>query len=73
MSSLVSSQEENLQGRNKPYITKNKRLLRKPARIEGSPYYVEVNLSQAFCKKLSYTLLELCGFSESDMTVEERH
>lgn len=63
--------EPTLQGRNRPYISIDKSVLRKPEKIEGSPYFVEINLSQLYCKKIAHLLLEFFGYAPSDMVIEE--
>lgn len=63
--------EPSLHGRNSPYISDDKNQLRKPKKIEGSPYFVEINLSQAYCMKISRLLLEFFGHTASDMIIEE--
>lgn len=63
--------EPTLQGRNKPYISNNKNSLRKPHIIEGSPYFVEINLSQVYCIKIALLLMRFFGYNRSDITIEE--
>ena len=65
--------EPTLQGRNSPYISTDKSKLRKPEKIVNSPYYIEINLSQTYCLKITYLLLEYFGYLPSDMSVEVRN
>lgn len=65
--------EQTLQGRKGPYISTDKSKLRKPEKIVGSPYYVEINHSHIYCLKIAYLLLEYFGYAPSDMSVEVRN
>lgn len=64
--------EPTLQGRKGPYISTDKSKLRKPEKIVGSPYYVEINLSQTYCLKITYLLLEYFGYTPTDMSIEAK-
>lgn len=68
---LSIENEPTLQGRSNPYISTDARQLRKPERIEGSPYFVEINLSKVYCKKISYLILKWFGYNSSDLNIEE--
>ena len=65
--------EPTLQGRNSPYISTDKSKLRKPEKIVNSPYYIEINLSQTYCLKITNLLMECFGYLPSDMSVEVRN
>lgn len=60
----------NLQGRKRPYFTKNANELRIPEKIEGTDIFVEINLSANSIVKMSLDILSLFGYSEEDFTIE---
>lgn len=60
----------NLQGRKRPYFTKNANELRIPEKIEGTDIFVEINLSSNGIVKMCLDILSLFGYSEEDFNIE---
>ena len=61
-----------LQGRKRPYFTKNPDELRVPQQIENSDIYMETNLSSNQIIKIVISVISLFGYSEKDFSVETR-
>ena len=61
-----------LQGRKRPYFSKNPDELRIPEKIEGSDIFVEINLSANSIVKMCIDVLSLFGYSEEDFNIEVR-
>jgi len=59
-----------LQGRKRPYFTKNANELRIPEKIEGTDIFVEINLSANSIVKMCLDVLSLFGYSEEDFNIE---
>jgi len=59
-----------LQGRKRPYFTKNANELRYPEKIEGTPIFVEINLNANNIVKMCLDVLSLFGYSEEDLNIE---
>lgn len=59
-----------LQGRKRPYFTKNANELRVPEKIEGTDMFVEINLSANSIVKMCLDVLSLFGYSEKDFNIE---
>ena len=59
-----------LQGRKRPYFTKNANELRIPEKIEGTDIFVEINLSANSIVKMCLDILSLFGYSEEDFNIE---
>jgi len=59
-----------LQGRKRPYFTKNANELRIPEKIEGTDMFVEINLSANSIVKMCLDVLSLFGYSEEDFNIE---
>ena len=59
-----------LQGRKRPYFTKNANELRIPEKIEGTDIFVEINLSANSIVKMCVDVLLLFGYSEKDFHIE---
>jgi len=59
-----------LQGRKRPYFTKNANELRYPEKIEGTPIFVEINLNANNIVKMCLDVLSLFGYSEEDFNIE---
>jgi len=59
-----------LQGRKRPYFTKNANELRIPEKIEGTEIFVEINLSANSIVKMCLDVLSLFGYSEEDFNIE---
>lgn len=60
----------NLQGRKRPYFTKNSNELRIPKKIKGTDIFVEINLSANSIVKMCLDVLSLFGYSKEDFTIE---
>jgi negative regulator of replication initiation len=61
-----------LQGRKRPYFTRNQDELRVPQQIENSGIFMETNLSSNQIVKISLSVISLFGYSERDFTVKAR-
>lgn len=59
-----------LQGRKRPYFTKNANALRIPEKIEGTDIFVEINLSANSIVKMCLDVLSLFSYSEEDFSIE---
>lgn len=59
-----------LRGRKRPYFTRDKNELRKPAKISNSNIFVETNLNANNVIKMCYDLLALFGYSQEDLQIE---
>lgn len=59
-----------LQGRERPYITRDRNALRIPGPIPNTPLYFETNLSANSIAKLCHTLLAKLGYSKTDLAFE---
>jgi len=59
-----------LQGRKRPYFTKNANELRIPEKIEDTDIFVEINLSANSIVKMCLDVLSLFGYSEEDFNIE---
>ncbi len=59
-----------LQGRKRPYFTKNANELRIPGKVEGTDIFVEINLSANSIVKMCLDVLSLFGYSEEDLGIE---
>jgi negative regulator of replication initiation len=59
-----------LQGRKRPYITRDMNALRMPGPIPNTSLYFETNLSANSIAKLCYTLLVKMGYSRTDLAFE---
>ncbi|MFH1798227.1 MAG: restriction endonuclease subunit R [Candidatus Omnitrophota bacterium] len=62
----------NLQGRKRPYFTKNANELRIPEKIEGTDIFIEINLSANSIVKMCMDVLLLFGYSKEDFNIEVR-
>jgi len=60
----------NLQGRKRPYFSKNANELRIPEKIKGTDMFVEINLSSNSIVKMCLDILSLFGYSKEDFTIE---
>ena len=60
----------NLQGRKKPYFSKNANELRIPEKINGTDIFAEVNLSANSIVKMCLDVLSLFGYSKEDFNIE---
>jgi negative regulator of replication initiation len=58
-----------LQGRKRPYYTKDKSLLRVPQIIEGTNVFVEANLSSNSVVKLCHDVIALFGYTKTDLKI----
>lgn len=73
MSSMHRSNFErilNLQGKKRPYFTKNSNELRAPEKIKGTDIFVETNLSANGIAKMCLDVLSLFGYSKEDFNIE---
>lgn len=61
-----------LQGRKRPYFTRNPDELRVPQQVEDSGIYMETNLSSNQIVKISTRVVLLFGYSEKDFTITTR-
>lgn len=59
-----------LQGRKRPYFTKNVNELRLPEKIKNTNIFVETNLSANGIVKMCLDVLSLFGYSKEDLTIE---
>lgn len=59
-----------LSGRLRPFFSRNPTDLRSASQIEGTDIYAEVNLSAGSILKLSKSVIEKFGYSESDLLIE---
>ena len=59
-----------LQGRKRPYFTKNKNELRLPEKIKSTDIFVETNLSANGIVKMCLDVLSLFGYTKDDITIE---
>ena len=60
-----------LKGRKRDYISKDRQSMTAPYQIGQSGIFVETNLSSKDCERLSYKLIELFGYSKSDLQIHE--
>lgn len=60
----------NLQGRKRPYFSKNANELRIPEKINSTDIFVDVNLSANGIAKMCRDVLSLFGYSKEDFTIE---
>lgn len=58
-----------LQGRKRPYFTRNPDELRIPQQVENSGIYMETNLNSNSIMRTSLSIITLFGYSEKDFTV----
>lgn len=58
-----------LKGRTRDYISKYDRDMTRPQYVESSKCFVEANLSAESCETLSRRLLNLFGYSASDLQI----
>jgi len=58
-----------LQGRKRPYYTKDESLLRVPQIIEGTNVFVETNLSSNSIVKLCHDVIALFGYTKTDLKI----
>ncbi len=61
-----------LQGRKRPYFTRNRDELRVPQQVEDSGIYVETNLSSNQIVKISTRVVLLFGYSDKSFTITMR-
>ncbi len=58
-----------LEGRKRPYFSKNSDVLRLPKKVSNSEVYVETNLSANSIVKLCLDLIALFGYQDSDLVL----
>ncbi len=61
-----------LEGRKRPYFSKNLNDLRQPLKINNTDIYVETNLSANSIVKLTRKILSIFGYDESDLIIETK-
>lgn len=54
----------------RPYFARNPNELRKPAKIEDTDIYVEINLSAHSIVNVCLTMISLLGYEEDDLSIE---
>ena len=59
-----------LVGRERPYFSKRADVLRKPKQVNKTSLFVESNLSANSIVRLSYDMIALFGYPESDLNIE---
>lgn len=59
-----------ISGRKNPFFSRNLTELRSPNQIEGTDIFAETNLSADSIQRLSKSVIEKFGYSESDLSIE---
>lgn len=60
----------NLEGRKRPYFTRNPNELRSPEKVDNTGIYVEANLSANGIVRLSKSIITIFGYREDDLSIE---
>lgn len=59
-----------LEGRKRPYFSRNRNDMRQPEAVTGTGFYVETNLSADSIVRLSRKVLSLFGYDERNLSIE---